>query len=178
MPPSNAKRMTGGVGVYLVTLVGIDVGCRPEKLGSESHRLLVCNPRIFDVEIEVNLLGAAVRPVGGDVVGCELYADPPLASRINDAMPTLVLEDAASKDPGPECALRMDVRCVEHNDLTHHSHDRIIETAFAGGQPRPPARAFWVTRPESFWRPATVSGGAESFAGILSGCTPRMNEQA
>ncbi len=123
MTPSDAKRMSSGVGVRLVALLGIEVGSRPEKSGSESHRLLVRNPRISDVEIEVNLLRATVRPVRGDVVRSELHPDPPLTSGINDAMPTLILEDAPSKDPGPECALRMYVRCVEHDDLTHHLHD-------------------------------------------------------
>jgi hypothetical protein len=94
----------------------------------------VRNPRIFDVEIEVDLLRAAVRPIRGHMVRCELHADPPLTSRVNDAVPTLVLEDAPSEDPGPKCALGMYVRCVEHNNLTHHSHDRIIEIVIAGGQ--------------------------------------------
>ena len=110
-----------------MTLVGVEIGTRLKKSGSESHRLFVRNPGVFDVEIKVNLLRAAVRPVRRDVVRGELHAHPPLAIRVNNAMPTLVHEDAATKDPGPERAFRMKVRCVEHDDLTHHSHDPIVQ---------------------------------------------------
>ena len=127
MPPSDAKRMSGRVGVCLVAVISIEVGSRLEKSGSESHRLLVRNSGIVDVEIEVDLLRAAIRPVRRTVVRCELHADPPFAGGVGDAVPTVVLEDAPAKDSGPECALRVQVRCVEHDDLTHHSHDRIID---------------------------------------------------
>ena len=114
--------MSSMVGVYLVAFFGIEIGRRLEKSGSESHRLLVRNSSIFDVEIEVNLLWAAVRPVRRDVVGCELHTDPPLASRVDDAMPPVVFEYAPTKDPGPERVLRMQVCCAEDDDPTHHSH--------------------------------------------------------
>jgi hypothetical protein len=137
MPPSDAKRMSSGVCVGLVTLFGIEVGCRPEKSRAKSHRLLVSNPRIFDVKIEVDLLGASVWPVRGDVVRCELHPDPPFTGRIDDAVPTLLLEDAPSEESGPERALRVYVRRVEHDDLAHHSHDRSIEMHTRGGQLTP-----------------------------------------
>ena len=127
MPPSDAKRMSGRVGVCLVAAVSIEVGSGLEKSGSESHRLLVRNSGIVDVEIEVDLLRVAVRPVRRTVVRCELHADPPFAGGVGDAVPTVVLDDAPAKDSGPERALRVQVRCVEHDDLTHHSHDRIID---------------------------------------------------
>jgi hypothetical protein len=63
VPPSGAKRMSGRVGVGLVAQLGIEVGRGPEKSGTESHRLLVGNSGIVDVEIEVDLLRAAVRPL-------------------------------------------------------------------------------------------------------------------
>ncbi len=129
MSPPDAKRMSSRVCVRLVALVGVEVGSRLEKSGSESHCLLVRNSGIIDVQIEVDLLRVAVRPFRREVVRCELYPDPPLASRVTDAMPTVVLEDAPAKDPGPERALCMEIRRVEHDDLTHHSHDGILETA-------------------------------------------------
>jgi hypothetical protein len=61
------------------------------------------------------------------VVGRELYPDPPLASAVDDAVPTVVLEDAPAKDSSPERALRVQVRCVEDDDVAHHSHDRITD---------------------------------------------------
>jgi hypothetical protein len=129
MPPPDAKRMSSRIGVCLMALVGVEVGSRLEKSGSESHCLLVRNSRIVDMEIEVNLLRAAVGPVRRDVVRRELHADAPLASGVEDAVPSVLLEDAPAEDPGPERALRVNVRCVEHDDSTHHSHDGILETA-------------------------------------------------
>ncbi len=131
--------MSSRVGVCLVAAVSIEVGSGLEESGSESHRLLVRNSGIVDVEIEVYLLRAAVRPVRGTVVRCELHADPPFAGGVRDAVPTVVLEDAPAKDSGPERALRVQVRCVEHDDLTHHSHDRIID--FPNGSPGGPLMA-------------------------------------
>jgi hypothetical protein len=92
--------MSSRIGVCLVTLIGVQIGCWLEKSGPEGHRLLVRNPRIFDVEIEMELLWAAVRPVRRDVVRRVLHSNPPLISRVNDAMPTRLLEDAPSEDPG------------------------------------------------------------------------------
>jgi hypothetical protein len=114
MAPSDAKRMSSRVGVCLVTLVGIEVGCCLKKSGSESRYLPVRSPRIFDVEIEVDLLGAAIWPIRGHMVRCELHPDPPLTGRVSDAVPSLILEDAPSKDPSPECTLCMYIGSVEH----------------------------------------------------------------
>ncbi|HXN61840.1 MAG TPA: hypothetical protein VN886_15445 [Acidimicrobiales bacterium] len=82
--------MSSRVGVCLVAAVSIEVGSGLEESGSESHRhrLLVRNSGIVDVEIEVDLLRAAVRPVRGTVVRCELHADPPFAGGVGDAVPT------------------------------------------------------------------------------------------
>jgi hypothetical protein len=126
MPPSDAKRMSSRVGVCLVALVGREIGGRLEQASSERHRLLVRSMRIFDVEIEVDLLRAAVRPVRTDVVRCELNADPPFAGGVNDAVPTLVFDDAPVNERGPERALLVQVCCVEDDNLAHHSHRRII----------------------------------------------------
>jgi hypothetical protein len=141
MPASDAKRMSSGVGVCLVTFVGIEVRCRPEQSGPESHRCLVHHPRILDVVIEVDLLRATVRPVRGTWFGasCTPIRHSPAESMT--LCQTLVLDDAPLEDPCPECALRMEVRCVEHDDLTHHSHDRILETDFHAVRLQPGERA-------------------------------------
>jgi hypothetical protein len=125
--------MPSGVGVCLMAFVGIEVGGGLEKAGPQCHRRLVCRMRIINVQIEMDLLRVAVRPVRTDVVRCELYAYPSFTSTVNNGMPTVILEDTPAEDPGPERALGIQVRCVEHDDLTHHSHDRIIETVGKAG---------------------------------------------
>lgn len=114
--------MPSRVGVHLMAFVGIEVDSGLEQSGSESHRLLVRSSGIVDVEIEVDLLWGAVGPVRRDVARCELHADPPLACGVDDAVPCVFLKDPPAKDPSPERALRMQVRGVEHDYLTHHPH--------------------------------------------------------
>jgi hypothetical protein len=121
--------MSSRIRICLVSLVGIEIGRRQEKCGSESHHLFVRSSGIINVEIEVDLLWVAVRPVRRNVVRCELDADPPLADGVNDAMPTVVLEDPSAKDTCPECALCVQVSCVEHDHLTHHPHREIVQSA-------------------------------------------------
>jgi hypothetical protein len=41
MPPANTERVAGGIGVDLVTLVGVEIGRRPQEAGAESYRLVV-----------------------------------------------------------------------------------------------------------------------------------------
>jgi hypothetical protein len=110
-----------------MALVGVEVVSPLEKSGSESHYLLVRESGIVDVEVEVNLLRGAVRPVRGNVVWCKLHANPPIAGGVKHAMPPIVFDDTPVKEPGPERALRMEVCRVEHNDLTNHLHGRILE---------------------------------------------------
>jgi hypothetical protein len=122
MAPSDAERMSSRIRVRLVSLFGIEIGSRPEQSGAKCHRLLVRSAEIIDVEIEVDLLLATIGPVRRDVVRRELHADPPLAGGVNDAVPVFVLEDSPSKNRGPERTLRVEVCCVEHDDLTHYLH--------------------------------------------------------
>ena len=129
MTPPDTERMSCRIRIGLVSLVGFEISGRQEKCGSESHRLFVRSSGIINVEIEVDLLRVAVGPVRRNVVRCELHTDPPLAGGVNDAMPTVVLEDPSAKDPCPECALRVQISCVEHDHVTHHPHRQIVQTA-------------------------------------------------
>ena len=45
-----------------------------------------------------------------------LDADPPLPTRVDDAVESFVLEDVPTQEPGPERTLRREIRCLE-NDL-------------------------------------------------------------
>ena len=57
----------------------------------------------------MHLLGRSMRPVGRNIVRCQLHADPPLSSRVDDAVPIVVLEDVPAEDARPERALGMQV---------------------------------------------------------------------
>ncbi len=77
MPPSNAEWVPGWVGADLVPFVGIEVGSRLEQSGAEGDSFFVCRARILDVQIEMDLLGVSIRPIGRNVVWRELDADAP-----------------------------------------------------------------------------------------------------
>ena len=62
------------------------------------------------------LLLRAVRPCRRSVVGRELHPHDPLPID-DDAVPGVVPVDLASLQPGPEAALRLDVRGVD--DVEH-----------------------------------------------------------
>lgn len=109
-----------------MTLSGVEIGGRLEQPSSQCHGLLVRSAGIFDVEVEVHLLRGAVGPIGGNMLRRQLNPDPPLAAGVDDAMPSVFLENPPTKDPGPERALRVQVRCVEHDHLAHHFHATIL----------------------------------------------------
>ncbi len=75
--PADAERVAGGVGIDLVAFGGGEVvGCLQQATTERNH-LGVRAHRVFDVQIEVDLLRVSVRPVRRRVAGCELNADPP-----------------------------------------------------------------------------------------------------
>jgi hypothetical protein len=82
--PPNAEGMPCRVGIHLMALLSIEVP-RLEQSCAKPYRRYVCNSRIFDVEVEMHLLGSTVRPLRRDVIGRELHADGPLAGRSDDA---------------------------------------------------------------------------------------------
>jgi hypothetical protein len=129
MSPADAKRVSGRVGVYLVTLFGIQIRRWLEQSGAQRDRLFVRSSWFVDVEIEMHLLlRDPVRPVGRHMVRCKLHANPPLTNGVDDAMPRLVLEDMAAENPSPERALGLQVDRVEHDHVTHHLHHGVDAT--------------------------------------------------
>jgi len=72
--------MCGGVGVHLVAFGGIEAGSWLEQSGTQADGLVMRCARVLDVQVEVHLLcGTSVRPVGRNMVGRELHANPPLS---------------------------------------------------------------------------------------------------
>lgn len=134
MSPADAERVTGRVGVHLVALFGVEVRSRPEQLGTQPDCLFMRSSAVFDVQVEMQLLGCSMRPLRRNVVGRELHADAPLASGVDDAVETVVFEDVPAEDSSPERALGMQVGRVEHDHLTHDVHElRLVPASDCSG---------------------------------------------
>lgn len=72
---------------------------------SRAPRAITCSCclRLLDVQVEVYLLGRLpVGPDGRHMFRRQLDTHPPLARRVDDAVPILVLKDMASQDGSPE----------------------------------------------------------------------------
>ena len=107
VPPTDAKRMPGRVGIHLVALGSIKIRSRLEQSGAEGDCLFMRSPRIVNVQVEMHLLGDPMRPAGRNMVRRQLHADPPLSSGVDDAVPIVVLEDVPAENASPERALGM-----------------------------------------------------------------------
>jgi hypothetical protein len=57
------------------------------------------------------------------MVRCQLRADPPFSSSVDDTVPSVVLKDLPAENACPKRALGMQVSRIEHDHLTHHVHD-------------------------------------------------------
>ncbi|MDX6233119.1 MAG: hypothetical protein QOH68_2123, partial [Nocardioidaceae bacterium] len=55
--------MAGGIGVHLVALALVEVGCLQQSGAEPDHRF-VRSSGVFDVEVEVYLLRSPIWPVG------------------------------------------------------------------------------------------------------------------
>ena len=62
MPLADAERMPRGVRIDLMAIADVQVRRSLENACAEADGLVVCPPRILDVEIEVHLLRGAVGP--------------------------------------------------------------------------------------------------------------------
>jgi len=122
--------MARRVGVDLVSFCGVEVACL-EQPGAEPDRRLVRRARIFDVEVDMDLLRSPIRPVGWNVVRRQLYADMPLAMGVDDTVKSVVPEDVPAEYPCPERALGIHIGSIEHDYLAHHLHDRNVASADA-----------------------------------------------
>src|SRR5580692_6638458 len=105
VPPTDAKRMPGGVRVHLVAFGGIEIRSRSEQSGTECDCLFVRSSRVVDVEVEMHLLGSPIGPVGRKMVRRQLHTDPPLSRGVDDAVPVVVLEDVPAENACPERTL-------------------------------------------------------------------------
>ncbi len=97
--------MTSGVGVHLVTLLGVQILRRLEQSSAEGCCRFMCSMWIIDVKIEMDLLRCTVGPLGRGKIRRELYTHSPLAGGVDDAVPRCVLEDPPIEHSGPERAL-------------------------------------------------------------------------
>jgi len=86
MPPSDAERVTGWVGVHLGPFGAVEIWCCQKQARTERHRLVVRLFGVLHVEVNMGLLRRPIRPVRGNVVGRELHADPPLSGGVDDAV--------------------------------------------------------------------------------------------
>ena len=106
LPPTNAKRMPGRVGVYLVAFGSLKISSCLEQSRAESDGLFMRSARIIHMQVQMHLLGNdPMRPVGRNMVRRQLHADSPLSSGVNDAVPIVVLEDVPAEKASPERAL-------------------------------------------------------------------------
>jgi catechol 2,3-dioxygenase-like lactoylglutathione lyase family enzyme len=120
--PADAEGVARGIGVDLVPLgCGEVCGCR-EHARPQRDRFAMCCGNVVDVKIDVNLLRAAVGPVGRYVVRSELHTDDPAVVGIEDTVEVVVGEHSAIEHPGPECAFGCEVAGVEYDHSSHDSH--------------------------------------------------------
>jgi hypothetical protein len=117
------------VGEHLVTLSRRQVVNVLQYSGPERDGLGVCVGGVVDVQIEVDLLRVAVRPIGRNMVGRELYADHPVPIAVKDTVPPVVAKHPPGKHAGPEGALGGQVRRIENNDLSDELHVQILDRA-------------------------------------------------
>ncbi len=83
----------------------------------------MCHPRIFDVQIEMDLLGSSVRPIGRDVVWRELNADPSRSGGIEHTVKSCVsVINVAVENVIPERAFSRRVCGIKHDYQAYHFH--------------------------------------------------------
>ena len=123
LTPSDAEGVASGIGVDLKALVAVEIGSGLQQPGAERECLLMRRSCVIDVKIEMHLLRTSVRPVRRDVVGGGLDADPPLASGVDDTVPSVIREHVPAEHARPEGTLCAQVSRVEHDDVAYQLHD-------------------------------------------------------
>src|SRR5690606_8251063 len=127
-PPAQAERVAGRVGVDPEAARVVRGVLRLQLACPEAHDMLVRARDVLDVQVEVDLLWLALRPLGPDVVRRKLEAEPGLAVD-EDRVPVLVGLDRPVQDACPEGALGLEVVSVEHDDLLCDLHLPIVTAA-------------------------------------------------
>ena len=128
MSPPDAKRVTSGVDVHLVTLVGRETGSGLNHTGSKFESFIVSELRILDMKVEVNLLFRySIGPLRRSVVRCVLHTDQPLPTFADDAMELFIIRHhVAIEQCGPEGAFHGDIGRVEHDDVSDQFHTKTL----------------------------------------------------
>lgn len=128
MPPADAERMPGWIGVDLVALFFHEAGSTLEQASPELDHLIVGSSRILDVKVQVDLLLlCSIGPLGRSVIRSELHANDPRSACVENAVEVLVVaDDVAVKHGGPERALGSDIRCVEDDHVTDQLHAKTV----------------------------------------------------
>jgi hypothetical protein len=115
--------MSGRVRVDLKSVGRVEAD-RSEYSRTQRDHLLVRSRDVVDVEIEVDLLLLAVRPVGRDVVWRELETQLSLAVHEN-SRPVVLKVDGALEKTRPKRALGREVGSIEHGDASSDLHSSI-----------------------------------------------------
>jgi len=118
--------MPGRVGVDPEPLV-VD---SPQGTGTQCEDFCFARCDVVDPQVDVQLLGRAVRPLRRLVVGSELHSHEWLIGD-PDAVPVLGLLHPPAGQGCPKRALGFDVRCVEHDDGVLDVHAAIFPDAGA-----------------------------------------------
>lgn len=94
----------------------IDVRSRlgPQQARAVLHSAFMCEGNVVDLEIEVDLLGDAVRPDRLNVIGRKLDGDQRPTFHA-DRVPFVRAIHNSVKQAGPECTLAFKVSGVEHH---------------------------------------------------------------
>jgi hypothetical protein len=117
--PADAERVPGRVCVDLKVVGG--VFCRLEQSCAQCHDFVVSRLGVIYSQVEVNLLGRSMRPLGPDVVWCELDAHPWLTVDQHH-VPVVLSVDRAAEHPSPESALGREIVSIERHDLMPNPH--------------------------------------------------------
>ena len=129
MPPPEAERVAGWVGIDLVPLGGGQiVGCLQET-GTKRDGVGVGARWVVDVQIQMDLLRASIRPIRRDVVRRELNADRPPTVRVDNAVERVVSEHAAAEHSRPEGTFGCQVSRIKYDYLSHDLHTDILARA-------------------------------------------------
>jgi len=126
MPPPNAEWMTLRIRIHLVPSHCRYVIGDSQDTSTESYRLCMRLSEIFDVEVQVNLLGTPIRPVRRLMIRSQLHADYPLVLRVEDTMKTAIAQDNTSEHPSPKGTLCFDITCIKDNNSPNDFHRFIV----------------------------------------------------
>ena len=124
MSPPDAKRVSGGVGVDLVALQGLEGRSRLQQARAKFDGLVMCKKRVVDMEIQVDLLLLTLTsPLGSNMVSSKLDAHTPRSVGGENAVKVrIVVDDPPSEDRSPKVALSADICGIKNGDDPDQFH--------------------------------------------------------